>query len=85
LGLAINQTARGIARIKRLWTLSPELPITAEWERIVKSHGVVSKNAHDARLVAAMHVHSVRNILTFNVKDFVRYRDITVLDPAAVS
>lgn len=36
---------------------------------------------HDARLVAAMHVHNVNRILTFNTKDFARFTDIEAIDP----
>jgi hypothetical protein len=36
---------------------------------------------HDARLVAAMEVQGISHILTFNVTDFVRYPDITVVHP----
>ena len=36
-------------------------------------HGVVGSKVHDARLVAAMNVHGVRRILTFNTDDFTRY------------
>ena len=45
---------------------------------------VIGKNAHDARLVAAMRVHGVTHLLTFNDQDFARYTGITVLTPAAV-
>ena len=34
---------------------------------------------HDTRLVAAMKVHGLSHILTFNVKDFKRFVDITVI------
>ncbi|HJT69510.1 MAG TPA: hypothetical protein VJ731_04885 [Terriglobales bacterium] len=40
---------------------------------------------HDARLVAAMRVHGVKRILTFNDKDFARYTDIAALHPGTVS
>jgi predicted nucleic acid-binding protein len=46
-------------------------------------HGVVGAKVHDARLVAAMNVHGVRRLLTFNAGDFARY-GIEVLQPAAV-
>jgi hypothetical protein len=36
---------------------------------------------HDARLVAAMHVHGVTHLLTLNVRDFARYPGITVVHP----
>jgi predicted nucleic acid-binding protein len=51
-----------------------------EWQAIVQSHQTLGKKAHDARLVAAMRLHGVRSILTFNVSDFTRY-DITIVDP----
>jgi predicted nucleic acid-binding protein len=40
---------------------------------------------HDARLVAAMRVHGVKRILTFNDKDFARYTDIEAEHPRSVS
>jgi hypothetical protein len=33
--------------------------------------------------IAAMNVHGVKLLLTFNVKDFARYTGITVLDAAS--
>lgn len=47
-------------------------------------YSVSGKNAHDARLVAAMRVHGIDSILTFNAQDFVRYTEIRVLDAAKV-
>jgi hypothetical protein len=48
------------------------------------THGVIGSQVYDARLVAAMTVHGVGRILTFNVADFSRY-PIEILDPAAAS
>jgi predicted nucleic acid-binding protein len=84
LGLTVEQATKELEQIKRFWGLLPEVPLYEEWERVVKMHRVSGRNAHDARLVAAMHVHGIEKILTFNVKDFVRFGDITVLDPASV-
>lgn len=41
-------------------------------------------NVHDARLVAAMLVHGLTDILTFNTKDFARYSEITAVHPTAI-
>jgi hypothetical protein len=38
---------------------------------------------HDTKLVAAMNVHRVRRLLTFNTADFARY-EIEALDPKSV-
>jgi predicted nucleic acid-binding protein len=52
-----------------------------EWRRIVVAQRVSGVQVHDARLVAAMHVHRIRNLLTLNVEDFRRYADIVVVSP----
>jgi predicted nucleic acid-binding protein len=43
------------------------------------------KSTHDARLVAAMRVHQVTHILTFNIQDFTRYPGINILSPQAIA
>lgn len=85
LGLTIEEAARELNQIKAFWVLLPDRPLFEEWERLVKAHRVSGKNTHDARLVAAMHVHGIDRILTFNGIDFSRYTDITVIDPSAIS
>jgi hypothetical protein len=45
--------------------------------------GVVGNQIYDTRLVAAMTVHAVGRILTFNAADFARY-GIIVLHPSTV-
>ena len=52
-----------------------------EWRRLVVLRGVSGKNAHDTRLVAAMMVHSITQILTYNADDFTRYSGIEVVQP----
>jgi len=56
--------------------------VYGEWRRLVIRHGVSGKNAHDARIVAAIVVNRIDHILTFNVQDFARYSNLTVLDPS---
>lgn len=85
LGLTVEQATKELDQVKRFWVLLPDVPLFDEWERLVKAHRVSGKNTHDARLVAAMHMHGIESILTFNVKDFVRYGDVTVFDPATVA
>lgn len=55
------------------------------WRRIVSRYRVSGRQVHDTHLVASMLVHGISNILTFNGKDFLRYQEITVLDPIAIS
>jgi hypothetical protein len=47
-------------------------------------HGVTGKKAHDTRLVAAMMVHGVTHLLTFNIEDFKQYSNITLVHPEDV-
>jgi predicted nucleic acid-binding protein len=61
----------------------PDIPaVYAEWKRLVGQRAVMGKNAHDARIVAAMAVHTISHLLTFNGRDFKRFQDIiTVIAP----
>ena len=59
----------------------PSPAILSTWEQLVSSYTAVGKQNHDARIVAAMLVHGVHTVLTFNKEDFMRYPDITVLTP----
>jgi predicted nucleic acid-binding protein len=82
LGLGVSGARVELDRLKELFDVLPDTPrIFPEWERLVAQHQVSGKNAHDARLVAAMHTHGVRQLLTFNVEDFRRYGGIDVLSP----
>lgn len=84
LGFTVEQAMGQMLALKRLFALLPEIPLQSEWERLVTSYRVSGKNSHDARLVAAMMVHGIGIILTFNVQDFARYSGITILDPRSV-
>jgi predicted nucleic acid-binding protein len=74
LGMTTAQAETELARIKSLFRLLPDTPeIYSEWETLVVRHGVSGKNTHDARIVAAMIVHGMSDLLTFNTGDFKRY------------
>ena len=84
LGLTIPECVHAIDRVERLFPLLPDQPtLLSEWKSVVVTHKCQGKTAHDARLVAAMRIHGLTGILTFNVADFRRYADITIIDPAA--
>jgi predicted nucleic acid-binding protein len=86
LGKTAPEAANELAAVKALFLLLDETPaVLAEWERLVTSSAVLGKNAHDAHLVAAMQVHGLSHILTFNDADFRRFAGITSLNPTAVS
>jgi predicted nucleic acid-binding protein len=75
-----------LMRLKSLFVLLPETPaIYPVWESLVIQHRVSGKPAHDARLVAAMQVHGIASILTFDKSGFARYPGIEVIHPADVA
>ena len=86
LALSIDDTAQHVAIFKRIFTLLPDTPdIFPEWERLVDQHKVIGRQVHDARLVAAMKVHSVTHLLTFNTDDFKRFSEISVVNPQNIT
>ncbi len=86
IGMSVAQAAAELSRMQTLFPLLPDSPaIFPEWQRLVVAHSVLGKNAHDARLVAAMAVHGLTHLLTFNTSDFARFPGITALDPASVA
>src|SRR5579871_398352 len=65
--------------------LLPDDPrIHVEWRRLVITHAVIGVQVHDARLVAAMHIHGLTHLLTLDQKDFSRYQGISVVHPRQV-
>lgn len=53
------------------------------WRSLVNLYGVIGKQAHDARLVAAMVRHGITHLLTFNEQDFARFSEIAVIAASA--
>ena len=85
LGWSVERAAQELDTLKRLFILLPEVPLEDEWERLVSAYRVSGKNTHDAHLVAAMRVHGIGSILTFNAPDFARYGQIVVLEPGKLT
>jgi len=84
-GMTTPQAHAELVQVKALFTLLGDPPdLYPEWERPVADHGVKGKDAHDARLVAAMNRHGLRQMLTFNTADFARFPSITVITPEEV-
>jgi predicted nucleic acid-binding protein len=85
LQMNVSEIASSVIELRKLFPLHRDDPtLIDQWLQLVTQYEVKGKNAHDARLVAAMNVHGVNQILTFNESDFSRYDGITVLTPAAV-
>jgi len=85
LGLTAAQTDERAALLENSFRLLPDNErVHAEWRRLVIAHSVAGVQAHDARLVAAMLAHGVRQSLTLNDRDFARYPGISVVHPRDV-
>ncbi len=85
LGMTSAQARTETAQVKKLFTLfRDERAIFPVWEELITRYEVKGKNAHDARLVAAMSRHGLKHLLTFNAPDFSRYAGITVFTPGQV-
>ena len=65
--------------------LHDSLAVHLKWRKLIIAHNVSGVQVHDARLVAAMLVHGVQRILTFNTKDFARFDKIEAVDPHDLS
>ena len=85
LGLEIDVAAAELDKLKAIFEPLPDTPATyPEWEKLVRANEVRGKEAHDARIAAAMLAHGVTRILTFNGGDFKRFAGVTAVDPADV-
>ena len=86
LGMTASATAADLAAItQRFPVYHDDSTILIRWQKLVSQYQCLGKNGHDARLVAAMELHGIGAILTFNASDFRRYSGIQVLEPAVVA
>ncbi len=85
LGMDVGTAERSVLQlIQDYRLLKDERGIFDQWLLQVTTQAVRGKNAHDARLVAAMLRHGVSDLLTFNVPDFARFKQITIYAPGDV-
>ena len=85
LGWTINQTHTEVALLESVFSVLPDSnAIYTEWRQLVVKHSVSGKQVHDTRLVAAMNIHKITHLLTFNTDDFKRFLGIFVINPNAI-
>ena len=86
LGWATTKVSTVVDQVTKRFPLLPDAPSVFEnWLELVTQYDVKGKQVHDARLVAAMQTHSVRDLLTLNIKDFERYSEIEAAHPEEIS
>lgn len=82
LGMTAEQANLEVTRFETLLPIKLDVPyIHQQWRLLVVNYSVRGVNVHDARLASAAIVHGLSHILTFNVRDFRRYAEITVVHP----
>lgn len=82
LGFTQAQVIAEIQRIERFFQLILDAPeIYAEWKRLVIAYTIEGKQVHDTRIVAALNVHQITRLLTFNKGDFKRFTGIVAVSP----
>jgi predicted nucleic acid-binding protein len=85
-GWSVVKAEYEISRLETLLTVLPDTDtIYPQWRELVFNYEVKGKSVHDARIVAAMMVHHISKVLTFNGQDFKRFQDIVVIDPSSFS
>jgi len=85
-GLTVDEAEREVQAIEAGMSLLPDSEaVYREWRRIIVQYTVSGVQVHDARLAAAMYVHGVNHILTFNMTDFNRFDGLTALHPGSLS
>jgi predicted nucleic acid-binding protein len=61
--------------------LNIEIETIERLMKIAEKHQISGKNIHDATITATMLENGIKNILTYNKKDFEIYKEITVHSP----
>ena len=85
LGQTPEIASQHVTHFEEAFVLLPDTPaIFHEWKRLVINYAVSGAQVHDARIAAALSVHGVDNLITFNVGDFRRYEGISILDPQEI-
>lgn len=84
-GFQVKNADHSLRLIEKIFPVVPDSEnVHKEWRKLVVSFGVSGVQVHDARIAAAMLVHKITHILTFNTSDFVRYSSagIVPVDPS---
>lgn len=85
LGFSIAQTETELSKIEQIFDILPDtIDVYKNWRDLVVKHSVTGIQVHDAKIAAAMKANNIKNLLTFNAKDFKRYADIKAIEPKAV-
>lgn len=88
LGLSIENTRRKIKSAEAFFQIALDTQtFYGEWTRLVETHRVSGVLAHDVHIVAAMRIHGIENLVSFNRDDFARFHssEINVFTPHEIN
>lgn len=86
LGLNASEAGRGLQIIERFTTILAESPLAyPRWKQLLAKYGVQGVQVHDARIVANMISYGVTHLTSFNTTDFLRYSEVTAVDPVTLA
>ena len=84
-GLSVEETDTRAKVVETHLTFLPDSEaVHHQWRRLVVFYGVSGVQVHDTRIVAAMQIHKITHLLTFNGNDFKRFSEITVVHPSEI-
>ena len=85
LGLTSQETEKRLNTLESMLTVLHDTPaVDSQWRKLILQHDAKGIQAHDARIAAAMQIHGVTRLLTYNPRDFHRYDGITAVHPKEV-
>ena len=85
-GLTPQQTEKRLNGLDSILTVLHDTPVVyLQWRKLIVQHEVKGIQVHDARIAAAMRVHGVARLLTYNPRDFNRYDGIAPVRPEEIT
>lgn len=82
LGLTSAEADRELARIEGYFARLSDAPtLYDEWRALIVAHNISGPDVYDAYIAAALRVHAIPRLLTFNDGDFRRYGGFVVVHP----
>ena len=86
LGIAPSEAQIQVEAVLDRFDLLADNPeVFTTWFELLTRRAILGVRAFDARLVAVMMAHGVENLLTFDVKDFSAFDEITWISPADIT
>jgi predicted nucleic acid-binding protein len=81
-GISVSLATKRIRFLRAVCeVLFPDGYSLEEWTQLIVTHNVLGVQVHDAHIAAIMQAANIKNILTLNKADFLRYPRIVPVTP----